>query len=244
MERKFESTHEELRAAQLNLPLENKQEDEINASTESSHEDEPNADTFTPSNGSTVEEDDLMPCRFLVELPGEQDERSTLLRPREVPDIENSTRKSWVKGINEFVKPGTEHPHIRPIDFLLLPDGSVDLQDFSDQTDLQCLPTSYPSPYCIPLETISDLEPNERVRRTELFALGSIIYEIYANESPFEGLAESEIQPRFLRAEFPKVTHLPQWPIILSCWSVEFATELLVILSEYPIHARVFYTLS
>ena len=172
-----------------------------------------------------------MTCRMLVEILSEESESPTLLRPRDVTDISDSTRQSWVDGMKRFVESGTEDQRIRPLDFHLSLDGSVEVQP-SDQTSPDLLPNTYPSAYRIPPETIIDLEPHERVRRAELFALGSMIYEISAEQAPFESFEDSDIQARYRRAEYPPVTHLPQWPIILSCWSVEFARELSAILSK------------
>ncbi|MCJ1457186.1 hypothetical protein MMC28_007553 [Mycoblastus sanguinarius] len=174
-----------------------------------------------------------MLCRVLVKILGEKDDSLTLLRPRNVHELSDSTRKSWVEGMKRFVESETEYQHIRPLDFLFFLDGFVEVQPSSDQTTPLPCPTTYPPPYRIPPETITDLEPNEKVRRSELFALGSLIYEIYANEAPFESLKDSDVQARYRSAQFPNVTHLPQWPIILSCWSVEFARELYAILSKW-----------
>lgn len=176
---------------------------------------------------------DRMLCRVLVKIPGEKDKSLTLTRPRDFPDISDSTRRSWVDGMRRFVEGGSEYQNIRPLKFLVSLDGSVEVQPpSSDQTPPEAPSTSYHSPYRIPSETITDLEYSEKVRRAELFALGSLIYEIYANEAPFESLQDSDVQAQYCHAQFPDVTHLPQWPIILSCWSVEFARELYAILSK------------
>lgn len=180
----------------------------------------------------TLEDNDTMLCRVLIKIPDEKDESLTLSRPRNVPDISDLTRKSWVDGMKQFVESGIDYQHIRPLDFLFSLDGSVEVQPSSDQTSPKPPLNSYRSPYRIPPETITDLESNEKVRRAELFALGSLIYEIYANKAPFESLRDSDVQAWYCRAQFPDVTHLPQWPIILSCWSVEFARELYAILSK------------
>lgn len=172
-----------------------------------------------------------MLCRILVKVPGEKDESPTFLKPRLVPEISDSTRRSWVNGIKQFVGQGAEYQHVRPLDFILFLDGSVEYQASSDPTATESLTTAYPSPYCIPQDTITDLESAEKIRRAELFALASLIYEIHAGEAPFEDLEDGEIQAQYRRAQFPEVTHLPQWPIMLSCWSVEFASGLYASLS-------------
>ena len=139
----------------------------------------------------TLEDNDTVLCRVLIKMPGEKDESLTLSRPRNVPDISDLTRKSWVDGMKQFVESGTEYQHIRPLDFL------IEVQPSSDQTPPEPPLNSYRSPYRIPPETITDLESNEKVRRAELFALGSLIYEIYANKAPFESLRDSDVQARY-----------------------------------------------
>ena len=193
---------------------------------------------YSSSEVPQLEGTSTMLCRILVQTSGEKDDSPTLLRPCEVPDISDSIRQSWARGMEQFVKDMAEYQHIRPLDFRLFLNGSVRLQP-SDQESSVSTPSHYPPPYRIPPETIIDLADNEKARRAELFAFGSLIYEVYANEAPFESLSASEIQARYRRAEFPDVTHLPQWPLILSCWSVEFARELQATLGKLlfmPLH--------
>lgn len=80
---------------------------------------------------------------------------------------------------------------------------------------------------------ITDLKFNKKVHCTELFTLRSLIYEIYIIKAPFESLKDSDIQTQYCCAQFLNVTHLLQWFIILSCWSVEFVRELYTILSKW-----------
>ncbi|KAG8532451.1 uncharacterized protein KY384_002328 [Bacidia gigantensis] len=177
-----------------------------------------------------VEEENTMTCRMLVTTFAEGRESPILLKPRHVTDASDEIRTSWVNGMKNYVGSESEHEHVRPLDFLFALDGSVDIQAPTSTTS--DLPDTYPATHRIPPATIADLQPKEKVRRAELFALGSLIYEIYAGEAPFESLEDDEIQTRYRGAEFPKVTHLPQWPIILACWSVEFARELGAILNS------------
>ena len=168
---------------------------------------------------------------MLVQVPGEGDDDPLVLRPRDVIDTSDMARKAWVDGMKQFVESREEDHHIRPLNFLFFPNGSVEPQP-SNQMSTESSLDIYLSAYRIPPETISDLEPKEKVRRAELFALGCMIYELYANKASFEGLEDDDIQARYRRGHFPEVTHLPQWPIILSCWSVEFASDLYAILSK------------
>ena len=109
---------------------------------------------------------DTMLCRVLVKTSNESDNSPTFLKPREVSDISNSTRKSWVEGINRYVENNTDHDHIQPLGFLLSLDGSVEPQPSSDdETPLFSSPTNtdyYPAPYRIPPSTIPDLDSEKK----------------------------------------------------------------------------------
>jgi len=109
-------------------------------------------------------------------------------------------------------------------------------EEVTPQSTASNCTTTYPASYRIPPETISQFPEKERINRAHLFAFASMMYEVYSEQCkpPFDGLSETEIQERFSRAEFPEVTSLPQWPIILACWSTEFAKELSKILGIKP----------
>lgn len=98
---------------------------------------------------------------------------------------------------------------------------------------------SYPPRFRIPPATTADLDLEEQVRRAELFASGSVLYQIYnGGKEPFEGELEDDIsddndaatiQACCSAGDVPAaLTTLPcsSWPVILACWSVEFKQEL------------------
>ena len=181
-----------------------------------------------------MEDPGSMICRVRVLIPNDSEEKPALLKPRDVPGLTDQLRKSWVQGMQQFVMSSTEHEHIRPLDFHLYLSGTVEHQPTSLTSFTS--KTVYPSSYRIPPETIAELANEEKVRRSELFALGSLIYEIYAGEAVFEGLSKREIQNMFRRAHFPAVTHIPLWLVILSCWSLEFANALQAMLGRRSPH--------
>jgi hypothetical protein len=130
------------------------------------------------------------------------------------------------------IQSGADLPNsIRPWDFVLSFDDSVrSLAVPSSEDDHNRV---YPARYRIPPATIEDLDEGERVKRAELFALGSILYEIWFSRKPFEELSDVEVQIRYSNANVPEdVTTLSQGPVILSCWSVEFARELYQIVGQ------------
>ncbi|KAL2015638.1 hypothetical protein VTK56DRAFT_5078 [Thermocarpiscus australiensis] len=59
-------------------------------------------------------------------------------------------------------------------------------------------------------------------RKRELFALGSAIYEIMAWNSPFEGLADDEIEARYAAEEFPTLEGISARNVIRKCWDEKY----------------------
>ena len=185
-----------------------------------------------------MEDPGSMLCRVRILTPSGSEEKPALLKPRDVPDLTDQLRKTWVQDMQQFVMSSAEHQHIRPLDFQLYLSGTVEHRPTS-LTSLTST-TVYPPSYRIPPETIAELTTEQKVQRSECFALGSLIYEIYAGEAAFEGLSEHEIQDRFRRAHFPAVTHIPLWLVILSCWSLEFAIALQAMSGRRSLHHRPF----
>ena len=56
---------------------------------------------------------------------------------------------------------------------------------------------------------------------TELFALGSLVYEIMAGKQPYVELEDEEVTDLYTRKRFPPVDHLPCGDIIMKCWLSE-----------------------
>jgi hypothetical protein len=85
-------------------------------------------------------------------------------------------------------------------------------------------PDSYPARYRIPISTIRDLPLQEQVRRAEKFALGALLYELFAGRRIFEGLSDKEAEHYGKAATFPDLEQLPVdiQCLIYSCWSAEF----------------------
>ncbi|EFE37353.1 hypothetical protein TRV_08002 [Trichophyton verrucosum HKI 0517] len=54
--------------------------------------------------------------------------------------------------------------------------------------------------------------------QTELFSLGSAIYEISTTFKAYEGLEEHELQARYARGEYPDTSRLLLGGVILKCW--------------------------
>ena len=60
--------------------------------------------------------------------------------------------------------------------------------------------------------------------RTDLFALGSTIYEIVTSRQPYEDLEDDEVEALYSQQVFPSVQELPCGQVIIDCWRCEVQT--------------------
>jgi hypothetical protein len=105
-----------------------------------------------------------------------------------------------------------------------------------DQVASSQLKMFYPMRYRLPSVIWNKLDTNtERIQRTELFALGSILYELISGNQLFgdiglEGKDEEEIHSLITRGDFPEdLWTLPMVVRILACWCPAFAKEMLAV---------------
>ena len=59
---------------------------------------------------------------------------------------------------------------------------------------------------------------------SDIFALGSVLYELTAGQKPFEGLDDDTIESYFMQDRFPDVEGLPLSKIISGCWRRQFSS--------------------
>lgn len=59
---------------------------------------------------------------------------------------------------------------------------------------------------------------------TDLFALGSSLYQIMTRKQPYEDLPDEEVESKFARKDFPSVDGIPYGDTIRTCWFCEFET--------------------
>ena len=85
--------------------------------------------------------------------------------------------------------------YIRPISFILNPDGNFKAEPIRMPVNEK--PVSYSARYCIPPSTICDLDSKEQVRRSEKFALGTLLYELNSGQKIFDGQSDNKIQKNY-----------------------------------------------
>jgi hypothetical protein len=153
------------------------------------------------------------------------------------PNRKNELHLQWANSIQQLFFTDQEPPnrtYIRNWDIVLsINDGSAE-NYFQDQSASSA--RLYPPRYQLP-EAISDrLDTNEeRILRTELFALGSILYEVATGHRLFHEIDESVANERVIQTlialgMFPDdLWDLPITPRILGCWCPRFISEMMAI---------------
>lgn len=72
--------------------------------------------------------------------------------------------------------------------------------------------------HCLPRDV-----DKESTLTSDLFALGSSLYELSTGQCPYEGQDEERIHCMFEREEFPSTGALPFGEIIMRCWQKKFS---------------------
>ncbi len=60
--------------------------------------------------------------------------------------------------------------------------------------------------------------------KSDLFALGSLMYYIMMGHQPYNDLSDDEVTARFTRGEFPDVDGLKFGRAISGCWTGKYGT--------------------
>lgn len=144
------------------------------------------------------------------------------------------SRLQWAQdaaeGLSWLHKHNIIHCDVKSENFLL--DGSLRLKiiDFEGSS----LDGGYHSAlestrYCRP----RDWDTQSTIS-TDLFALGSTIYEIITGQPPFVDLQDEEVEKRFSDLQFPDVTTLPCAEIMKRCWlgTISHAEDVLSMLDD------------
>lgn len=118
------------------------------------------------------------------------------------------------EGIDLLHGVGIVHGDINSWNFLIDDDFRLCIIDFSGST-IDGVPGSAFEGYryCLP-RPIDD----PSTTRTDIFALGSLLYEIVTSEEPYEQCEDQEAVEYFEQRHFPATQDLPLARIILNCW--------------------------
>ncbi|KAF2452444.1 kinase-like domain-containing protein [Lineolata rhizophorae] len=73
--------------------------------------------------------------------------------------------------------------------------------------------------HCLPRDAGAD-----NTVKSDLFALGSSLYELVAGQTPYEGLSNEFIESLFEKGKFPSTEGLPLRDIIMGCWKAKFSS--------------------
>lgn len=132
--------------------------------------------------------------------------------------ISMSLKLKWVYQVAEAVdllhRSRVIHCDIKPRNFLL--DAALDIRiiDFSGSSVDGSKPASGEGTrFYLPRHW-----RDPPTVTTDLFALGSTLYEILQGTSPYEEIPSDEVERLFTQKEFPDVSGIPCGPIIKQCW--------------------------
>lgn len=145
--------------------------------------------------------------------------------------------RKWTRQIVEAVEfvhsRGVRHSDIRLEQWLLDSAMNARLSDFNSSGYDSCPSLGLDCERALGLEDSSHFMPRELSAdssvQSDLFALGSTLYEIEQGNSPCAGEDQEDITIRFARQEFPSVLHLTLGSTILGLWRGKFnsASEIL-----------------
>lgn len=145
--------------------------------------------------------------------------------------------RKWAKQMIEAVEfiheRGVRHSDLRLDQWLLDSGVNARLSDFNASGYDECPTYGLRGEKALGLEDPSHFMPRDPSEdnsvRSDLFALGSALYEIEHGSAPFAGADEQTITEHFARREFPSVSHLTLGHIISRSWEgkVDSATKML-----------------
>ncbi|KAJ5112873.1 hypothetical protein N7456_001407 [Penicillium angulare] len=141
--------------------------------------------------------------------------------------LDKNTRDQWIENavcaIATIHAHGVVHSDISARNFLVADDFSIKLCDFagSGTDSLESLAQEESpeeeSPYQI-------FPWSPRTNKTDLFALGSFIYEVSTGLRPFVDIDDEEIERRYAAQIFPCLDGLKYCEIISKCWRLQYSS--------------------
>ncbi|KAF2103258.1 kinase-like protein [Rhizodiscina lignyota] len=139
-------------------------------------------------------------------------------------NISDKLRAQWswqvIKAVARIHELGIIHGDLALRQYLLDDSLNARLSDFCG--------SGYPGQRALAIEGSSHCLPRDFDRpsttESDLFALGSTLYELWSGETPFCTLNDQEIETRYMQADFADVTGIHCGHIILCCWRREFSS--------------------
>jgi len=159
------------------------------------------------------------------------------LRGPTAADIPIPQRLQWAcdaaEGLQVLHSHNIIHCDIKTENFLL--DSALRLRiiDFSGSSiDEKWASAFEGARFCLPRSLD---EPSTTI--TDLFALGSTIYEIMTGKQPYEDLSDDEVEARYKQLLFPSVATIPCGEVIIACWcsKLKSANEVLELIKATPV---------
>ena len=136
--------------------------------------------------------------------------------------------KQMIEGLEFIHRKGVRHSDIRLDQWLVDSESNVHLSDFNaaghdENTELnlqatKALGNEEPS-YFMPRDECED-----NTRRSDLFALGSTLYELEYGSAPYAELDGVSITSRFAASDFPSVSGFVLGCIIVGCWEGKYCS--------------------
>lgn len=115
---------------------------------------------------------------------------------------------------------GIIHCDVKPENFLLDSSNRLRIIDFSGSSFDNVTGSAFEGTrFCLP-RSMDD----ESTVRTDLFALGSSMYEIMTGCQPYNDLPDEEVEARYSQQIFPPLERLRCGRVIMACWKGEIST--------------------
>lgn len=135
--------------------------------------------------------------------------------------IPMSLKLNWAYQIAQAVSllhnNGIIHCDVNPRNFLLDATLNIKIIDFSGSSlDKSQAASSENTRFYLPRHW-----RDPPTLATDLFALGSTLYEVFQGSSPYEEISSDRVEENFSRKEFPDVSSIPCGKIIKRCWLSE-----------------------
>jgi len=139
------------------------------------------------------------------------------------PRISMSTREQWIRAAVESIafihSFDILHCDLSARNFLVADDLTLKLCDFAGSTFAGRSPLVSEE---VRYRKIEGVARSTQSTQTELFAIGSLMYEIVTGLPPYDDLSDEEIEERYGKQDFPSLENLQYAEVIERCWTSEY----------------------